>query len=371
MKRYLTIYVFLGIITSCSPKNDPIVVHFSREDFKQQVLLVNPEEIVLYDSLDIVNPVSFFLLQDTLLLVQNQPRMPFALELFSLHNLQSIAQLAPMGRGPGEFLTCTYMGCSVDQSKIYLQDRQTHSFYKVDLDRTIENKKIEVEQQFYYDPEIHPYTPSLVMLDSCHYTGYNMWYLDDTQFNNKVPALTKYHINPPQIESSDNLDDPFMGHSYFVGPVNGARLVLTPDKEKIWLLDYRRDRIEIYNDSLVLLKTIHGPDHYKVQYVSQNAEDTSIQMIVFAEGKEYMAYTDYAYNHEHIYIVYVGTDSYQIDNLPSVEIFKLDWDGNMLCNYKLDRFLYSISVDSKEEYLYGTSRKSFYEDPQFIRYTIK
>lgn len=57
-------------------------------------------------------------------------------------------------------------------------------------------------------------------------------------------------------------------------------------------------------------------------------------------------------------------------NLSPVEIFKLDFDGNLLCNYKLDRYVYSISINKKEDTLYCASRPSVMEPPVILKYKL-
>jgi hypothetical protein len=59
-----------------------------------------------------------------------------------------------------------------------------------------------------------------------------------------------------------------------------------------------------------------------------------------------------------------------MDNLSPVEVFKLDMNGNLLVDYKLDRYINSISVDSSETYLYGGVRTSLMDPPELVRYKI-
>ena len=65
-----------------------------------------------------------------------------------------------------------------------------------------------------------------------------------------------------------------------------------------------------------------------------------------------MPYTDY-YIDKHIYLVYEGNKHFDMKISP-VEIFKLDFT-DLLYNYKPDRYVYSISINKKEDTLYCAS----------------
>ena len=366
MKKLYSIIGITIMLTACNTAKESTVVNFTRNDFNDHVVLTNPIEIPWGDPSDVTNSESFVLLHDSIILVQNSYGMPFAIELYSLYSGRHIAKLAPIGRGPGEFLDCFYTGHSMDQRKIYFKDRQKSTFYIVDFCKTLEKGALVIDRQFQYYPNY--LSVDLVVLDDRYYTQYNMWYIDCKQYNNNVPKLQKYEIEPIQ-KPAPLPDDPMSGYKYWVGQANGARILLNPDKNELWLFDQRSDRIEIYSEALELAKTLYGPDHFNIQYEVKTAVDIDIQGVVFAQEKNYQTYISYAYNAKHIFVIYMGSDLFSETN-PPVEIFKLDWEGNLLCNYKLDRYISNISIDSQEEYLYGTARQSYDDSPKFVRYKL-
>ena len=72
-----------------------------------------------------------------------------------------------------------------------------------------------------------------------------------------------------------------------------------------------------------------------------------------------------------LYLVYVGSDHSEEGHLPPVEIFKLDFDGNLLCRYQADQYLYSISIDKDEKYLYAMGRASAQEEARLWKYELE
>ena len=156
---------------------------------------------------------------------------------------------------------------------------------------------------------------------------------------------------------------------FFVASVNGARVFKNPQTQELWTADMHRDAIRIYNDSLKQIRELVGPDHFSPEYTRRQI-DAPVAFVTFADECDYHAYTDYYITDKHIYLVYEGNKHFDMKNLSPVEIFKLDFDGNLLCNYKLDRYVYSISINKKEDTLYCASRPSVMEPPVILKYKL-
>ena len=194
------------------------------------------------------------------------------------------------------------------------------------------------------------------------YIGYHMWYLDDKQFS-KVDSPIGYYQKGE--DSGKGMDD----FPFFVASVNGARLFKNPQTQELWTADMHRDAIRIYNDSLKQIRELVGPDHFSPEYTRRQI-DAPVAFVTFADECDYHAYTDYYITDKHIYLVYEGNKHFDMKNLSPVEIFKLDFDGNLLCNYKPDRYVYSISINKKEDTLYCASRSSVMEPPVILKYKL-
>lgn len=202
----------------------------------------------------------------------------------------------------------------------------------------------------------------ICVVDDSSYVAYNIWYVDDPEFSNGVEApLQRYAKNKlPK-------DEGFM--EYFVAPVNGARIFYNHRRHEIWAMDLHKDRISIYNDSLQLQKEMIGPDNLQPQY-TQVESNAPFAFISFTGGQSYMGYIDYCLTREHVYLIYSGDTRYSPEALQPVDVFKLKYDGTLECIYHLDKHLLTISVDSKEEYLYGTARNALDGYSVFVRYKL-
>ncbi|MDR3268375.1 MAG: TolB-like 6-bladed beta-propeller domain-containing protein [Tannerella sp.] len=373
MKRKIfsaAMIVAIAFLSGCRAKKssdgNATVICFDREQAAQHVALHDSEEIVFEDLL---NPAVFRVMYDTLVVVQNQPNCDHLLEIYSLPGKSRIAQFAAKGGGPEDFLSCDCYVYSGADSLIYAIDRQKTICYVVSLPSSLATGRLEYRKRFRYDAEVHPYSDILVV-DGEHYVGYGLWYLNSKKYSNHVPALKRYTMEAPDNQSAPNNID--MGqHDYFVASVNDARLAINPSTKEIWLLDGHQDKIDIYNDSLQIIRTLSGPDGYQLSYTDVQS-NIPIPFVMFTNSKTFRSYTDYTFTDKYLYVIYEGINGtdYNREDLQPVEILKFDLQGHLVCTYRADRFLISISVDSKEEYLYGTARTSVMEEAHFVKYKL-
>ena len=363
MEKNIWILSMILFCAGCKPSklNDgaSVTVTFGREDFVRQQELHNPTEIV-FDSL--LNPTAFYLMYDTLVVVQNQPNCDYLIEMYSLTTRERVGKFAPKGGGPDDYLSCLCFVRSGSDSVINLIDQQLEICHIVQVSSSIATERLQERKRFRYNPEIHPYSDICIPNDT-HYIGYNMWYLNSPKYNNHVPAIKRYAIEDQQNSRIE--------HAYFVASVNNARLAVSPITGEIWLLDSHQDKISIYNDSLQIVKILSGPDGYRIFY-SDIQTNIPTPFVTFADNKMYRSYTNYTCTDKHIYVIYEGVNgtNFNPEDLKPVEVLKFDWMGNLLCIYKIDRYIYTISVDSREEYLYCTARTSYLDEAYFFKYKL-
>jgi hypothetical protein len=274
------------------------LMDFYRSDIKNQIVLSNPEEIVFDDLLD---PWAFYVMYDTLVVVNNSEKCEYGLELYSLNSMSQVAQFASKGQGPEDFLSFTCFVHSDFDSAIYACDRQTNRYCVIDLPKSIAEKRLNISRQFRYDASELHWNSDIILPDDDHYIGYNFWYLPVEKYNNGVEALQRYPINHSREYTGGAGLIP-NAHPYLNASVNNANLLFNPKTKHIWLLDGHQDRISIYDDSLCLMKTVIGPDHYNIEYIDEiNA--SGLNVVLFSGDKDYKSYSGaYTITESGIYI---------------------------------------------------------------------
>ena len=359
--RFLYLYLLVFLIMGCNTQNNNSSFPLNRANFPTTIQLKHPETIVLKNVSD---PVFYKLLNDSVILVQNQPTCNYFFELYSLIDRKKFANLAPKGNGPNEFSSLASFYSQAGSDPVYYVIDDNHTLYLLDMDSTIAERKLYIKDKFRLNDEVHSYPG--VCLSSNYYIGYNKWFLDDPEYNNHVFPLKKYPIHTDsRKEYNVNTDD---GDKFIVFAINNVQLFWDWHGEYLWMADSHNDKIKIYDDSLHLKKCICGPDFFNITHT------IIVDNIVgFPKNKDFRSYSSYTVTPKHIYLVFEGINGTYFDDTQfpsSVEIFKFDQQGNFICNYLLDKYVYNISLDANEEYLYCTTRESFFDEAYFIRYKL-
>ena len=326
--------IFLCCILFCSygckqtyQEESESVLKFVRTDFRETIYLNEPKEIIIEDLL---NVAVLRVMRDSILVVGNQPNCEYLLELYSLNNIcKPLKQLVRKGTGPSEMISCVLGLYGNDDRNFLLTDYNTGICNVVNMNVLLKDSPFEPLYKFKYSSEISD-NSNVCMVNDSSYVGYNRWYLPNSKFSSIGQPLSYYKCdaNEEKIEVSP----------YYMDIVNGCGLLYNYVKGQIWGIENHRDLIHIYDDSLQLINTLMGPDHYLPQYEDEPLDPQNV-VVRFADRRNYRTYCDYYLTSKHVYLVYAGTDSYDDMNLNPVEIFKLDHEGNLLYNYKMDRYL--------------------------------
>lgn len=358
--RYILLFLLLITMTCCI--DNPSIVSentiiFDRNDFKEKICLSNPDTIVS----EALNPLFYHVIRDSLVLITNKDdSQDFKCGLYSITG-EMKCELAPKGTGPYEFVSANIKIDSNNTDTFYIEDVVQNKLWIYNIDSVIDQGKM-------YKPSVVNIPRSIISY--CPYTddsfvGYHFWHCDNEMYNNDIPPLGIYRYN--QVDSINSQKHEY---KYFVANITGALLFTDKMKKDIWCANFYQDRIDIYNDSLQIKKSLLGPDQYNIKYAE--IDEGNNKAIYFDRGNKFEAYRSFVLTDKHIYMLYLAIHDvpYTSDNLSPVEVFKLSWDGELLSIYKLDRYLYSISIDSEERYLYGTSCKSYNDTPDFVRYKL-
>ena len=360
----------LFILSACSTDKQEASnsLVFTREDIPLHQILANPERIELEDTFN--DPFAYWLIQDSLVLVNNVPHNDnFLIEIFSLNTRKPILALGKIGNGADEFGGCECLVPSSQSPVFYIKDAGKSMFYVIDISETLKTQELAITQKFHYNSaEIHPQT-DVCLLNKQEYAGYSMWYLNDSTFKNDVPEIKIYPTEELNTNAAPQMS--FMEqYKYFVADVNGANLIRVANN-RIWLAEKHQDRIRILNDSLQVLKTIIGPDNYHLEYENQKS-NIPMPFITFKQGKSYLSYAAWTLTDHSVYFIYQNLNGkkFNPEQLPISEIYCFDKEGNPKYSYSTDRCILNLSIDSHEEYIYAATRTSSGEPVEFVRYKM-
>jgi|GEM_PF-2840159 len=356
MKRSIIIVLVVSLSSCNTSEKEQISIVFSRNDFPKTTVLAGEELQISSDKY----VQSFNVINDTIVLARYKKAYPYYFGLYNLNSGSKFVEFAERGNGPGEFLGGKYLSNAYNIKQpeiIHIIDVITKKVSVFNLDSLL------------FWPKSHVYLPvqfelpdgvfNFCKLDSSRYVCYNSYYLDDKVFsnNNDMIFLVNTHGKPRQIRE----------WKYFTLNVSSGYILISKKENRIIVTDRNKDRIEIFDTLLNHIRTIRGPDIFEPKYKLRFSNHIS-----FEPGTVEGGFYPCCSTEDYIYHIYRG----RYDFIPNstkrqpVEIFKLDWEGNLVENFILDRFIYTISITGDGKIFYGTSYNSF-GDPILVRFNIE
>lgn len=147
-----------------------------------------------------------------------------------------------------------------------------------------------------------------------------------------------------------------MKHLYFL---SFCILLLSCQKEDIEVISFSYDSVPETHELkgipilLNLKKTIIGPYDRTISYTT--IKNKTYENVVFENGSQVESYSQSFCTKNFVYLLYKAVNGeHPSETYQKVEVFKFDWNGNILCNYKLDMYAYTISVDTEDRNLYAS-----------------
>jgi len=366
-RKLFSLIAIFFLVISCSTKSDYLtspekVRMFTRDDFDT---LKQPQaEIIPFDKS--LNPRSYRILRDSILIVEllKSSSLDYWMEVYRFPTMELLGKILPRGKGPGEFMTVEikYQSC---KDEFIIHDIVKNEMAIFNLDSVLLHFDDYTPNQISISQDIG----NFAKLNDSIFIGYNTLFLNDSDYTNSVDELFffKRNGNPISYKGMEDFD-------FFTSNVSRGDILIGPDSHEIFVANTYVDIINIYDQNLNILRQLHGPDQIFPKYkIIQN------KMVVFDE-KTIETYKYSWYTENYIYLLYNGSNkekndvenSFPLEHLYSpMELFKLNWNGELLTHYELDRYLFEISIDCKEEYLYGTHWKKYGEEyPKLIRYEL-
>lgn len=338
-------------ICSCNKERENLE-RFQWSDFQET-------KVIKSDTLPFegpINPSSYQVLRDSLIISIDKKASEGHYVYIHKISGELVNIAGKKGLGPGELLSCRIQS-NPEETELYVFDYLTQRYTIWDTD-SILLKGID------YHPDVNKLNPDIEevsFINKSTIIAYNSMYIETEEFSNNVPEVINISLPiDPALEI-------VKGDEYYFPPnVNGALLFSSAKKERIITADFYSDKFTIYDLNMNQLDQKNGPARIKPELFTPDGRKIS-----FANGLYWRSFYPSAYNEDNIYLLYVGlnginTSVTPIDQKPA-EIWKLDWNGNIISRIKTDVFLTNISIDNQAKFLYGTTWSSTGSPPRLVR----
>jgi len=347
LNKYFAILLFITLTVSCSNEK-PTFNKFS------DIKLLKGKQLEI--DQDVLMSSNRILLIDTILVVLENKRDKF-LCLFDIHSGKLICEGGTKGRGPGELITpWTLFESNLDNSFIVF-DATARRFNYFFIDSLIINPNfkpsIRINLNIEYGMLSYPLFISDSILVSPGIFSDGRLIFFDTQGN-----FIKKTGEIPNKKLHRNAPDEIIQQAY------QSVMSIDPNKEKIAILTRYSDRLELYNNEGIAIKTVMGPIGFVPKFIVGNAMGDAI---LVQDQSTRFGYIEVVSDDKFIYALYSGKTRSENPGKANFGkfIFKFDWNGNPISMYELDDLVLSITLDRKHNIIYGLKEDTI---PKIISY---
>jgi hypothetical protein len=345
--KYLS-YSGLIFFLSCSdnPNGDSFNDYFS----ETELIEIQGKEVPLIvqgNPLSYMFNMAFF---DSLILVNEYPDNEYTYKLIDLRN-NTVSPFGKKGEGPNELLTDAFsFSFDHNTSRLFLTDNIHYYVHDV---RNLKKNEYDPIEKFTIDQKETRFVSSTVHVDG---------YIVGSMYHKRFCA---YNIEREKfIEKVEYEGGPSMAlanQAFYMNHPTGRKVVYCMSRVPEFGI------IEIKDGDLLINKFSWG----KTKLGVQHGEGT---MAVLDNDEAKFEFMSVATSEDHIYILYSGkkpasnTRDDRVSAALTNIIYVLDWNGNPLKRYQIDKYLRSIAIDGKTNTLYGSS---YEENPSLISYKLK
>ncbi|WP_126246221.1 hypothetical protein [Chitinophaga rhizosphaerae] len=358
----IALMAFSGL-SACRQGSKEPTTYFTRKDFPETKTLSGVEVPLEFPG---KRPLQFNIVRDSLAMITFWESDAYFVDVVNLHNGRLIRQIARRGEDSAAFVSCAIRYPNPADNYFTIHDITKQRVTKLVIDSMLAGNDY---QGTYYNLPSFAKSPALYGSDTL--VLFNSYYLKPGKSpmnpNSKSPVLFLPVANTGEEECMRI--DSLMKPAFFTSNVSGGETLINLEKNLMWVVDNYRDQIVIYRDKDKVVKRMTGPDNIRPDY-----EQHSDSSVYFKDAEYYRAYYPGACTDRHVYLLYLGVQAINL-NATRVErpvaVLQFDWDGNLVRQYKVNEYLYNISISPDEQYLYGTTVKKFGAPAKLMRYALR
>lgn len=350
MRNLIFMIVVLGIF-SCSGNSKKKIetdIKYTDLEFKPLGLdkdaILNPQSMILFDSL----------------LLVSERHNEKGYSILNINSCKVLGRYVNIGRGPGEVIHSSAILKTGDRSfQVNNSNLRNVLFFSIDSLLKGNEKPYKVIKYNEIPQSEKYFLNSLNSVDDSLLVGLgafegHKYLICNKEDNNKYNVTFKYEY-PGDKRHEHKEEIPITKFMVYNG-----KIVVSPDRKKVFYSCYRCFYYEIFNvvdDKLI--KRMERIDYYPLYKKYRDGQVTFLN-----NNKVGIISTCCTSNF--IYVLNSGrsNEEYGDNTCYSQELLKIDWDGNIVNRFKLDRNTRNIAVDENNNRMYVSSinPETYYEE---------
>lgn len=275
--------------------------------------------------------------RDSILIVLNKPNNEVKMvEFYNLKTGVKISDYISFGNGNGEMLNSL---SHLRGNSYEVDDFIKKNIVSINIDSVLHNPNYKI-------PMFSPYTTSsqfITFFKDDSFININRYCFQNKELGIKN-SQDRFIV---EKQGEKMIDDKKYNNVCDAFNVTQGFLIINEKQDRVLFFSGSLAEIEVYNMNLSHIKKIVGPDRIEPIYA---LEENSVYYRQFIP----LGYVEYCTDGQDIFVLYVGCGSLdEFEKPKGTYIFKMDWDGNLVKSYFVDKQLSTISKSSDENVFYA------------------
>lgn len=363
MFKFFLIFSLFSAITGCA-SNERVEngVYYSHSDFNTPIPVKGS---VVHLPLR-GKPMEYTILRDSIVLINYWENEDCLIDVVNMNSGKLLRKIGKKGSGEDGLLSASLKYKSPSDNYFLLRDVTKNLLIRFNIDSLL-NTESYTGTSF----DLPSFAGDATFFNEDSILYFNSYFLtigDSVLNSNSNTPVGFINLSTGNLKSTIVDLEKNKQPKYFSPNVSGGNFLINYKSKNIWLIDNYHDKITIYDNNLNIQKHLIGPEEVNIKY-----ELRPDSAIYFKDGKYYRSFYPGINSENHVYVIYLGIKGIDLDHQSierPVTILKFDWNGKPISEYKLDKFLYNISLSRDEKILYGTSAEKFGDTARLIRYNF-
>lgn len=344
--------VALGLLLfySCSnsEKSDKIV-YLTEEDLP-------PVQPIEFEKIDLPEDECmdsyYYVYHDSVLVTMHRTPDPYWLTIMNLNSKEVLSNYIIKGNGPEKMIFCYN---SLRDNRLIVSDPRQVRMKIFNLDSIMQLNKTYNPQMYYQDNSEYK---DVDVLTDTSFIFYNRWYFDNCskEANMDIPELivtgkdAKFTYNPPAEATID-------------GYISNTYIFTNLDRQRTFIAYACKPQFTILNSSLDTIKIVCGPEPVEI------VDNGKLER--YFSGEFVNEYIGLSFSTKN-YIFAINSRIHNVSRKDlkearknNPELFKFDWDGNVVARYKIGECYNLSGFSETTNTLYVTK---FDEDGELCLY---
>ena len=329
MKNKCLYFALATMLTACgtNQSNTDKVTYLSKDDLPPLQQL-NLEQIPLPEE-NVMGAYNYLVYHDSVLIIKYDQPHPHFFTIMNLNTKDIVGSYFAKGNGPGEML---FPLGWLQGNRVTIYDGSKIQLAVLNMDSLLRYRQRYKPEIIILSAKNGPDFEPFYALSDTSFICFNRWYMENcgNPVNENVPEFLKFgHNGQINFEAPED--------AWVVYSCNYTRFASNLERDKIFVAYNYKPQFKLLDMNFDTIRVINGPDpverqKYKNDIIGGLSSELHSDYAMDMTSTENFVFVLMDVSTRNL----TGQEKFESRGKVKKELYKFDWDGNLLARYQLD-----------------------------------